>query len=144
MSITINTTEEIKAIKAAIIANKEYNRSAWGRGVNAYALDLLDDLIDNFQWSAAMGRGESVQLCESAMLNGARNWAEYSYGGSAFVYDGDIAERLCCPSEFARCRGGERNPNGRECWLDVQARALRQAASRVMRTAEELAESRII
>ena len=51
------------------------------------------------------------------------------------IYDGDIAERLCCPSELKKTRNGERRPNSREEWLDVQARALRQASYMVRRAA---------
>ena len=65
------------------------------------------------------------------MLNGAQDWNKYSWGGSSLIYDGDIAERLCTPSELKKTRNGERRPNGREEWLDTQARALHQAAKRV-------------
>lgn len=65
------------------------------------------------------------------MLNGAQDWGQYSWGGSALIYDGDIAEHLCCPSELKKNRHGERRPNSREEWLDVQARALYQACNRV-------------
>lgn len=41
----------------------------------------------------------------------------------------DIAELLCSPSELKRKKYGERRPNSREEWLDVQARALAQAAA---------------
>lgn len=88
-------------------------RSAWDRGVNAYALELKEEL-----------------------LNGAENWSQYSWGGSALIYDGDIAERLCTPSELKRTRNGERRPNAREEWLDTQARALYQAATRIIRVAQ--------
>lgn len=50
---------------------------------------------------------------------------------SALVYDGDIAAALCNPSELKKTRNGERRPNSQEEWLDVQARALRQAFRRV-------------
>lgn len=62
------------------------------------------------------------------MMNGAKNWKEYSYGGCALIYDKDIAETLCTPSELKRKRGGELQPNSTETWLDVQARALYQAS----------------
>ena len=64
---------------------------------------------------------------------GASDWQQYSEGGCALVYDADIAERLCSKSELKRVRGGERQPNARETWLDCQARALGQAASLVRR-----------
>lgn len=69
------------------------------------------------------------------MLNGADSWSQYSWGGSALIYDGDIAERLCSPSEYKRSREGERRPNSQEEWLDVQARALFQAANMIIRLA---------
>lgn len=68
------------------------------------------------------------------MLNGARNWEQYSYGGCAEVYDGDICERLCTESEKKKTHGGELPLMG-EDWLTVQARALRQAARIVIRYA---------
>ena len=71
------------------------------------------------------------------LLNGADNWREYSYGGCALIYDADIAERLCSPSEYAKTREGERAPNSRETWLDVQARALGQAATLIATVARE-------
>ena len=55
--------------------------------------------------------------------------AGYTY--ASIIYDSDIAERLCTPSELKKTRNGERKPNSREEWLDVQARALRQAFSRI-------------
>lgn len=97
------------------------DRSAWSKGVTAYALELLDNLRDT-----------SAENVREALLNGAHDWSEYSYGGSALIYDCDIAERLCTPSELKRTRNGERNPNSRESWLDVQTRALCQAATRVI------------
>lgn len=65
------------------------------------------------------------------MLNGADSWIQYSWGGCSLIYDGDIAERLCSPSELKKTRNGERKPNGNEEWLDTQARALYQASLQV-------------
>jgi len=62
------------------------------------------------------------------LLNGATDWHAYSCGGNALIYNSDIAERLCSPSELKRCKGGDNQPSPRESWLDVQARALRQAS----------------
>ena len=53
--------------------------------------------------------------------------------GCSLVYDADISERLCSPSELKRTRNGERPPNARENWIECQARALAQAASLVRR-----------
>lgn len=101
-------------------------RSAWQRGVIAYALDLLGSL-EGYAAYEGHGPEDAAQLREW-MLGGARSWSEYSSGGCSLVYDGDIAERLCTPSELRKTRYGARNPNRIETWLDVQARALYQAA----------------
>lgn len=117
------------------------DRSAWDKGVTVYALELVEELKER---AAYEGRNpEPGKECREWMLNGARDWrrpndefaawSEYSWGGSSLIYDGDIAERLCTPSELKKTRHGERRPNSREAWLDTQARALYQACNRVAR-----------
>ena len=100
-------------------------RSAWRRGVKAYALELIEGVDVE---------PASVADLKKELLNGARTWKEYSDGGCALIYDADIAERLCAPSEYAKTRQGGRAPNSRETWLDVQARALGQAATLIAST----------
>ena len=117
--------------KVAAELEAQKDRSAWGRGVNAYALELLEELRER---AAYEGRNpEPGKECREWMLNGAQDWAQYSWGGSSLIYDSDIAERLCTPSELKKTRNGERRPNSREEWLDTQARALNQACNRVAR-----------
>lgn len=117
--------------KVAAELEAQKDRSAWGRGVNAYALELLEELRER---AAYEGRNpEPGKECREWMLNGAQDWNQYSWGGSSLIYDGDIAERLCTPSELKKTRNGERRPNSREEWLDTQARALTQACNRVAR-----------
>lgn len=116
-------------VAAELEAHKD--RSAWGRGVNAYALELVEELRER---AAYEGRNpEPGKECREWMLNGAQDWNQYSWGGSSLIYDGDIAERLCTPSELKKTRHGERRPNSREEWPDTQARALTQACNRVAR-----------
>lgn len=105
------------------------DRSAWDKGVTAYAVDLLDEyqVRAEFEGREAADRKE----LEEWLLNGASTWSEYSWGGSALIYNSDIAKLLCSPSELKRARNGERRPNSREEWLDTQARALAQAANRL-------------
>lgn len=117
----------VEAIKNAIEARK--TRSAWDKGVILYALELLDNIRD-------LPAADSRQEIKTALLNGASDWREYSWGGCSLIYNGDIAERLCSPSELKRCRGGDWRPNSREEWLDVQARALYQAFRLICRAAE--------
>lgn len=104
--------------------------SAWGRGVKKYALDILDDLkqIADYEGEPLQLDGASFEQLENVALNGAENWQEFSRGGLALIYDGDIAKRLCTKTELKKTNDGEKQPNSRETWLDVQARALYQAA----------------
>lgn len=71
-------------------------------------------------------------------LNGARDWKQASEGGSWLIYNEDIAERLCSPSELKKTAGGRRRPSARESWLDVQARALHQAFKMVYSASREI------
>ena len=101
-------------------------RSAWARGVKAYALELIEGaLVDPLPTDR--------EALKKELLNGADNWTQYSQGGCALIYDADICERLCSPSEIKKTRNGERQPDTRETWLDCQARALGQAFSQVFR-----------
>lgn len=108
------------------------DRSAWSRGVTAYAVDMLQQIANYY--NDGYISADDLATCatvKAVALNGARDWSEYSWGGSALVYDGDITAALCTPSELKKTRNGDRRPNSREEWLDVQARALNQAFARV-------------
>ena len=120
----------------------EKQRSAWDKGVTKYALELVEQLGEQIYG----GYFEELDLTESkivraALLNGAAKWSLYSWGGCSLIYDSDIAERLCSPSELKKTRNGERRPNSRDEWLDVQARALNQAANRICRHIRTLEKS---
>lgn len=120
----------------------EKQRSAWEKGVTKYALELVEQLGEQING----GYFEELDLTESkkvraALLNGAADWSQYSWGGCSLIYNSDIAERLCNPSELKKTRNGERRPNSREEWLDTQARALFQAANRVCRHIRTLEKS---
>ena len=107
--------ELIKAIK------ESKARSAWAKGVKWYALNLAEKSYQNAT--------DIVKVNMAIYLNGAETWKEYSYGGCALVYDYDIAKRLCTPSELKKTDFGRKQPNDSVTWLDVQARALKQAHS---------------
>lgn len=120
---TINSIYRLAEDKAA------KSRSAWERGVGEYAVELLDSFDCD-------GDGDKqVEITMELLLNGASDWKAYSYGGCSLIYDGDIAERVCCPSELKRSKNGERKPSANEEWLDVQARALYHAALFLIRAA---------
>ena len=118
-------------------------RSAWKRGVNEYAFEILENMENNGYVP------ETKKQLIDEMLNGAHedrkrnatlfdHWSVASCGGSYLCYDADIAERLCTPSELKKTRNGERKPNSREEWLDTQARALYQAGNRIIEAFENI------
>lgn len=129
------TAAEMVAEIAAKVEQTK-TRSAWDKGVKAYALEMLEEMAFNAEhgYIDADVFSNSRTLRE-ALLNGADNWKQYSYIGSSLIYDEDIAERLCNPSKLKKTRNGERNPNSRETWLDVQARALGEASYLIIKTA---------
>lgn len=109
-----------------VLANIEATkaRSAWAKGVKVYAYELAENLA----YYDLEEIGHSKKLVEKAMLDGASDWSQYSWGGCSLIYDCDIAERLSNPTELKRTRHGKRYPNKNEQWLDTQARALFQAS----------------
>ena len=96
-------------------------RSKWAQGVNIYAIELLENLDNN------------EEITEEKLLNGAKDWNQYSWGGCSLIYNEDICERLATPSEQKRTKNGELRPNSQEEWLDTQARALYQASIKIRR-----------
>ena len=119
----------VAEIRKAIKERKP--RSAWGKGVKEYAEELLDNVKENRKLTE---NDELKEVTEQELLNGARDWQEYSEGGCSLVYDEDICGRLLPPSEQKKKKYGELNPNSYENWIDVQARALRQAAILIFST----------
>jgi hypothetical protein len=105
--------------------------SAWTRGVKDFALSMVESLEEN---------GIEItdyKTLKKDLLNGARNWVEVSEGGCFLIYDADIAEALCTPSELTRNDNGRLAPNSRESWLECQARALHQAGNLVIKAARK-------
>lgn len=100
-------------------------RSAWNQAVLSDAVDL----VQNLNCSELPNSWEALR---ALLLNGARNWQEYSYGGCALVYDEDIARHYCTNAELRKVTRADGTisdrANAAETWLDVQARALSQAA----------------
>lgn len=106
-------------------------RSAWSEGVRDFAVDLFDEYVRDYkgleEWDTL-----TEKITEADLLNGAKDWSQYSWGGCALIYDEDICKALCSPSEQKRYNNGELRYKHGEEWLDVQARALTEA-SRLVR-----------
>lgn len=90
-------------------------------------------LLDNFEEWSKYNQSEGKELPnidEKTALNGASDWSAWSYGGCGLVYDFAIAETLCTKSEIKKLQyktGAMRSPAPCTNWLDVEARAARQA-----------------
>ena len=119
----------VKGIREAIINKKP--RYAWNKGVKAYELEFLD-LVKEYRRLGEDDEVREVTLAE--LLNGAKDWEQYSYGGCSLIYDEDIAERLCPPSMQKKKDHRRRGTS----WLDVQARALSEAAAALIRLVNKM------
>ena len=108
----MKTTKIIEAIKA------KNARSYWGKGVQTYAIEMLELVAD---WNPDL----TLDNCRKILLNGADDWYHYSVSGTFLVCDVDIAERLCSPSELKRITRKDGTVRGN--WLSTQGDALFQA-----------------
>lgn len=115
------------------VENKKV-RGAWNNGVKMYAIELLDDAASNRECEEF----STLDELKEAILNGASDWMQYSEGGCSLIYNEDIAERLCNPSELKKTKNGMNNPNSRENWIQCQARALFQAWEMIKRVYNEM------
>ena len=105
------------------------NTSAYKRGIKKYTDELLDNLEEMARIYKRLPKDENE--LESWLLKGARNWGDYSWRGYSLIYNGDIAERLCTPSEFRKKDGGRLKPSRYETWFSEQAKALNYACLRI-------------
>ena len=121
------TKAEIEGMIKNLKEKEKEARSKWSKAVLQDAQWLLGNVLE---W---MEDGEEIEINEKLLLNGARNWKEFSWNGSALIYNGEIAEHYSTPSElklwgFTKDSGDKRDTNTiGEHLLDIQARALYQA-----------------
>ncbi len=124
MEIKVNITKTIEKIEGLKF------RSTWQKAVQEDASWLLEELVGKHDDDVVNDTMtfKSMEGFENVLRMGAETWKDFSEGGGALIYDKDIAEHYCTKSELKKTRNGERKPNSRESWLDVQARAFWQAA----------------
>lgn len=87
--------------------------SAWDKGIKAFTLEIVE----------SSEKYITMDNVKEIILNGAESYHAASFGGNFLIYDEDIAERFCNQSELKRTKNGEKKPNTRESWLDLQTRA---------------------
>lgn len=119
---------------------KTFNpKSAWKKGVKTYALEIVEEYISGGAWNGVEITDvrqvlDYTYTKDEKLLNIVRTMSE---GGSFLIYNEDIAERLCTRSELlhATHKDGSlrEHANARESWLDVQSRAVYQAACMIRR-----------
>lgn len=115
--------KEMQKIRERLEAAKP--RTAWDKGVKKIAENLLDKYEEIVR--DREGSDPVPPLTEKIVLNSADSWEQYCYDGCAMIYDREIAETLCTPSELRRTEFGRKAPNPYESWMDVQVRAYVQA-----------------
>ncbi len=119
------TKEQIENLQKKIAEKGEKARSKWAKAVHEDACWLLENVME--------GDDEPYELSEKLVLNGASDWKQFSWDGSALIYNGQIAEHYSTPSELkfwglTKDGGVKRDTNtAGEHLMDIQARALRQA-----------------
>lgn len=131
----LNTPQYLSDMRC-YISEIERKRGQWNKAISYYADLLLDSYIDICKWCA--DENEAIpDLSLDTVLNGASCWHQYSYGGLALAYDGDIAKVVFTPAQFAKWEQGRKVTA--EPLLDIQARAL-AAGWRVLKSAQRYAD----
>lgn len=131
----LNSPEYLSDMRT-YISETELKRGQWNKTMAYYADLLLDSYIDICKWCA--DENEAIpDLSLDTVLNGALGWHQYSYGGLALVYDGDIAKVVFTPAQFTKWEQGRKVTA--EPLLDIQARAL-AAGWRVLKSAQRYAD----
>lgn len=106
-------------------------RGDWGKGVKLYALEIVEETgLDEFP--------DNPAEFKKILLNGAKDWEQYSYGACSLWYDEDIAQRLCTDRALKANKNGQKSPSKGKTWLDVQTSALDSACKLVITCAVEI------
>lgn len=125
-----NTTKTPKTYSEIYnLLTQEKPRSAWARGVNNIAMNIVSEILEEYE-------GDDEQH-----FNRVDDFSEHFYGvslreavdgGCFLTYDSDIAENFCTPYELKHLKNGGRNPNSRETWLDVMYHGAYQAIRHII------------
>lgn len=107
-------------------------RSQWDKGIEFYAHFLAEEFNDNY-----LPENIEVKNILEILLNGAQTWRQFAWEGSGQIYNEDISNTLLTPSQ--RKRITLEDTFGSCHLLDLEARALANAASRVSMWAKRFA-----
>lgn len=99
-------------------------QTKWEKGVKQYALELATEAEEKEYLSE--------EEFEKALLNGAQDWRQYSYGGCSLINDDEIFCRLFTQTTLRKWL-----IKGKLGALDLQAQALKEACNLVMKLAKK-------
>ena len=131
-TIIYNFRKDYKADAVAYIErqSKQPNQSnsVYKRCVNDLAVELLEtiesDVLELPTFDGLLFDNSYGLAVEKLLLNGARDWSQYSFGGCALVYNQDLERALLPPCRWGRYGG--------EWLLNYQAKALKGAYRNVL------------
>lgn len=83
--------ERVELIRTAI--NALEIKSAYKEIIRIYALELLKELEERIRDGIVEDFLDSTTHLRRNLLNGAKDWEEYSRGGCSLIYDDDIRFR---------------------------------------------------
>lgn len=95
------------------------SRSYWAEKAKDYAYSLLENFEDDRNF-------DSVSKFKKALLNGAKDWEQYSYWGNSLCYNVQIAKAVLPPKKFEQYYNDKLFiPSDK--LMTLQIRALKQA-----------------
>ena len=119
------------------------SHSAWMHGVVAYAVNMLNSISDHdfayLVYYAQQEGEDGIEKARAILHTPYDNWRNYSRL-NGWLSDEAIATLLCTPEELKRFDGGKLPPNGRSTWIDIQTRAMYNAACLIVATVQGLKE----
>ena len=127
MTNTTKTPKTYSEIHTILIQEKP--RSAWARGVNNVAVDIVGEILENAGGNDAP---HFYSVPDFAWHFYGVSLREAVDGGCFLIYNTQIAKNFCTPSELKRTKNGEYNPNRSEAWLDVMYRGAYQAIKHII------------
>lgn len=97
--------------------------------MNNIAKDIIAQILENADGNDAPHYYSVSDFCVGFYGVSLRDAVD---GGCFLVYNSDIVENFCTPSELKRTKNGAYNPNRSETWLDVMYRGAYQAIRHII------------
>lgn len=129
--------EAYSALRAELMKETP-RRSAWDKGVYAFAVRILDAYESRTAWQ----REDLLPNNKAAFIECLRrswgNWSAFDHNTAHPLTAEAVCKALCSPSEAKKKKNGILPPNAFESWADVATRAYSQAADKLVKIAARL------